>query len=151
MIIFKNIVDIFIDVFIENWHAGLLSLALFVALALAMVVLSIVIKKPKVRWSIIISLIISGVFCAIHLLIIRSYPYGDFTLLAQICIVILSVFIGPFVFIAIMSIRFAIISLKSNLGKALKISIFLFFLFIFIVFSGITLSIFIWFFGSYLR
>ena len=128
------------------WFFPLLSLAL------AMVVLSIVIKKPKVNWSFITSLAVSGMFCAIHLLILSPISSSDsdgFIVLARFVVVISSIYIGLYVFIAIMSIRFAIISLKSKLSKALRIFVFLFFLCMFIVSAGITLNTVIWSFSWY--
>jgi len=126
---------------------------LLVSLALAMQVISIVIKKPKVlMWSVIFSIILSGMFCAIHFLQTLTIPnYDTFIVMAQFGVMIMSVFLGLFVFIAMMSIRFAIISLKSKLKKTLKIVTFSFLLCMFIVSAGITLNTVIWSFSWHFK
>ena len=114
---------------------------ILLSLVFAMLTISAVIKKPKVMWSFIISFILSGTFCAVHLIILSpSESYDTFIFMAQFGVVLLSVYLFLFIFIAMMSIHFAIISLKSKLNRVLKIVIFAFFLCMFIVSAGITLG-----------
>lgn len=124
---------------------------LLLSLVFAMLVISAIIKKPKVMWSFIISVALSGMFCAIHFIPLTTLGSHDtFIGLAKLAVVILSVYLWLFAFIAMLSIHFAIISLKSKLNKILKIVIFTFFLCLFIVSAGITLNTVICSFSAYL-
>jgi len=121
--------------FIFSW----ISFGILLSLAFALLMLSIIIDETKaLYWSIILAIILPVTFYSIHSLFLGSG--GDFADLAKFSLMIWSVFLGLFFFIAIMSISFAIASLKSGLNKTLTIILFSFFLCMFIVSAGISLS-----------